>query len=615
MQYQEEQEFSKHISLGIWKKLLGFGKAFKSKFIMIALSMTVLAVSDVIIPLMTRYGIDHFVVPRTLDGLPGFILTYGLLLVMQVISIYVFILKAGQVDNGMSYTIRREGFKKLQELPFSYYDRMPVGYLMSRMTSDARNLGEAFGWGLVDMVWAVVYLLASITSMLLIDWRLTLIILLVVPPLALVSIYFQRKILRNHREVRKTNSRITSAFNEGIMGAKTSKTLVREEMNSQEFQEISGSMKKISIKAANLSSIYLPLVISISSMATAYVLTEGSSLVLKGVMTLGTITAFFNYSLSMFEPIHNIAATLSEMQRMQAAAERVVSMLETESDIQDTPEVIARFGDSLDPKKENWPSIKGDVFFDRVTFKYKDGEMVLKDFSLDVKKGETIALVGPTGAGKSTIVNLLCRFYEPTEGVIRIDGTDYKERSQLWLQSNLGYVLQDPHLFSGSIRDNIRYAKPGATDDEVQKAAQLVNAESFILSLENGYDTDVGEAGNRLSTGEKQLVSFARAILHNPRIFVLDEATSSVDTETEALIQKAIEKTLEGRTSFIVAHRLSTIRSADRILVISDGGIAEQGTHQELMQKKGLYFDLYTNQFLEEQSKALLEQKDYSNKS
>lgn len=610
MQYQEEQEFSKHISLSVWKKLLGYANAFKPQFLMIALSMTVLAVSDVLIPLMTRYGIDNFVVPRTLQGLSGFLAAYGALLVIQVISVYVFILKAGQVDNGMSYTIRKEGFKKLQELPFSYYDRMPVGYLMSRMTSDARNLGEAFGWGLVDIVWAVVYLLVSIISMLFIDWRLTLMILLVMPPLAVVSIYFQRRILKNHREVRKTNSKITNAFNEGIMGAKTSKTLVREEMNIREFKEISGDMKRISIKAANLSSIYLPLVISISSMATAYVLTEGSSLVLKGAISLGTITAFFNYSLSMFEPIHNIAATLAEMQRMQAAAERVVNMLETESDIKDTPEVIARYGDSLNPRKENWPSIKGDIIFDNITFQYKDGETVLKNFNLHVKAGETIALVGPTGAGKSTIVNLLCRFYEPTKGTIRIDGVDYKERSQLWLQSNLGYVLQDPHLFSGTIRDNIRYADPTAIDEEVRQAAQLVNAENFILSLENGYDTDVGEAGNRLSTGEKQLVSFARAILHNPRLFVLDEATSSVDTETETLIQQAIEKTLEGRTSFIVAHRLSTIRNVNRILVISDGGIAEEGTHQQLMMKKGLYFDLYTNQFLEEQSRALLEHKN-----
>lgn len=245
--------------------------------------------------------------------------------------------------------------------------------------------------------------------------------------------------------------------------------------------------------------------------------------------------------------------------------------------------------------------------FENVTFKYKDGETVLKNFNLHVNVGETIALAGPTGAGKSTIVNLICRFYEPTEGMIKIDGVDYCERSQLWLQSNIGYVLQEPHLFSGPIRDNIRYARKGATDEEVRAAARLVNAEEFILRLENGYDTDVGEGGNRLSTGEKQLISFARAILNNPRIFVLDEATSSVDTETEALIQRAIEKTLEGRTSFIIAHRLSTIRSADRILVIQDGEVTESGTHDKLMQLGGFYHTLYTNQFKEEESRALLD--------
>ncbi|NLO14766.1 MAG: ABC transporter ATP-binding protein, partial [Clostridiales bacterium] len=440
-----------------------------------------------------------------------------------------------------------------------------------------------------------------------INWQLTLMILLVLPPLAAVSIYFQKRILASHRDVRKTNSRITGSFNEGIMGAKTTKTLVREEENFQEFSTITSHMKKISIRSASLSAIYLPLVISIGSIATAYLLTEGSHLVLAGAMSLGTVTAFFSYTVNLFEPIHNIAATFAEMQRMQAAAERVLSLLETEPDIQDTKAVENEFGDNFNPKKENWPGIRGEVDFENVTFKYKDGETVLKNFNLHVNVGETIALAGPTGAGKSTIVNLICRFYEPTEGMIKIDGVDYRERSQLWLQSNIGYVLQEPHLFSGPIRDNIRYARKGATDEEVRAAARLVNAEEFILRLENGYDTDVGEGGNRLSTGEKQLISFARAILNNPRIFVLDEATSSVDTETEALIQRAIEKTLEGRTSFIIAHRLSTIRSADRILVIQDGEVTESGTHDKLMQLGGFYHTLYTNQFKEEESRALLD--------
>ena len=555
MQYQEEQEYTKTIKLKTWKNLLKYVKQFRGKFALVAGFMTTLAVSDVILPLMTRYGIDTFVVPRTAEGLTPFIMAYALLLIVQIAAIFFFIYFASRVEYGICYAIRREGFRKLQELPFSYYDRMPVGYLMSRMTSDARHLGEAFGWGLVDLVWAVVYLSATIVSMTIINWQLTLMILLVLPPLAAVSIYFQKRILASHRDVRKTNSRITGSFNEGIMGAKTTKTLVREEENFQEFSTITSHMKKISIRSASLSAIYVPLVISIGSIATAYLLTEGSHLVLAGAMSLGTVTAFFSYTVNLFEPIHNIAATFAEMQRMQAAAERVLSLLETEPDIQDTKAVENEFGDNFNPKKENWPGIRGEVDFENVTFKYKDGETVLKIFNLHVNVGETIALAGPTGAGKSTIVNLICRFYEPTEGMIKIDGVDYCERSQLWLQSNIGYVLQEPHLFSGPIRDNIRYARKGATDEEVRAAARLVNAEEFILRLENGYDTDVGEGGNRLSTGEKQLISFARAILNNPRIFVLDAATSSVDTETAALIQRAIEKPLEGRTSFIIAHR------------------------------------------------------------
>ncbi|MDD2649194.1 MAG: ATP-binding cassette domain-containing protein, partial [Eubacteriales bacterium] len=268
--------------------------------------------------------------------------------------------------------------------------------------------------------------------------------------------------------------------------------------------------------------------------------------------------------------------------------------------------VEAEFGDNFHPKRENWPKLVGDIDFKNVSFQYKDGEKVLDDFSLSVKAGQTIALVGETGSGKSTIVNLICRFYEPTSGEILIDGVNYKKRSQLWLQSNLGYVLQQPHLFSGTVRENIRYGRLEATDEEVEKAADMVNATPFIKKLDKGFDTDVGEGGGRLSTGEKQLISFARAILANPAIFVLDEATSSVDTETEQIIQHAIQTVLTGRTSFIIAHRLSTIRNADRILVISHGKVMEDGTHHQLIAKQGMYYNLYTNQFQDEKGAEIL---------
>ncbi len=608
MQFQEEQDYSQSINLGVWKKLVSYLKAFRGKLVFVGFMMAILAVVDVMMPLMSRYGIDQFVTKRTTEGLGAFAALYAGLLLLQVVAIFLFIYMASRVEYGISFTLRRDGFRKLQSLPFSFFDRTPVGFLMSRMTSDIQHVSEAFGWGLVDLVWGLVYLTASVISMLLIDWKLTLMILIVVPPLAVVSVYFQRKILGSQREVRKTNSRITGAFNEGIMGAKTSKTLVREEMNVEEFSELSSHMKTVSVRAASLSAIYLPIVISIGSIATAYLLMQGGMQVLSGAMTLGTVTAFFSYTMQFFQPIHNIASVFAEMQRMQAGAERVVSLLETEPDIVDSDEVQAVYGDSFHPKREQWPAIKGDVTFEDVTFAYKGGEAVLKAFSLTVKAGETIALVGPTGAGKSTIVNLICRFYEPTSGRILIDGTDYRERSQLWLQSNLGYVLQEPHLFSGTIADNIRYGKRDADIEEVQRAARMVNAEDFILRMENGYDTDVGEGGNKLSTGEKQLVSFARAIIANPRLFVLDEATSSVDTETEVSIQHAIERTLEGRTSFIIAHRLSTIRNADRILVIEDGVVTESGSHRELIAQRGFYYKLYTNQFREERSRQAMAQ-------
>lgn len=610
MQQFDEQDYTQRFSLSLWRKILLYAKEYYPDLIRLAVTMAVTAGCDVVFPLMTTYAIDHFI-PNldhagTMEGLPGFIGVYLLILGIQVASIFYFLYLGGKIEVGVCYTIRKQAFRKLQELPFSYYDRMPVGYLMSRMTSDTQRLAETIGWSMLDLAWGAVMLVAASVTMLVLNWKMALMVMLVVPPLALVSWWFQQRILKAYRAVRKTNSKITGAFNEGIMGAKTTKTLVREEMNMEEFTALTRDMKKSSVRAASLSAVYLPIVVALGSLATAYALWKGGSAVLVGGMTLGVLQAFINYTVQFFEPIRNIANVFAEMQSAQAAAERVLTLLETKPDIVDTPEVEETFGDNFHPKKENWPELHGDVEFCHVDFQYKEGEKVLSDFNLKIKAGETIALVGPTGAGKSTVVNLICRFYEPTAGEIKIDGVNYKERSQLWLQSNLGYVLQEPRLFSGTIRDNIRYARLDATDEEIEAAARMLNAESFILRMEKGYDTDVGEGGSRLSTGEKQLISFARALLADPRIFVLDEATSSVDTQTEQIIQQAISKVLKGRTSFIIAHRLSTVRTADRILVIDDGKIKEMGTHQELLRKKGAYYKLYTNQFQEEQAMEIL---------
>lgn len=606
MSIHEEEEYKKRFDWGLWKRLLRFLKPYKKHLTILGIVVILLAGIDTVFPLLTKYAVDNFIVPKSLDGLWGFCFIYAVLIIIQAVVVWLFIAVAGKVDMGLCYDIRKKGFQRLQELSFTYYDRTQVGWLMARMTSDISRLGDTIAWGLVDMIWGFTMMIAITGVMFYLNWRLALIALTVVPVLVIISLFFQKKILRSYRLVRKTNSRITGAFNEGIMGAKTTKTLVREKENLREFQVITDEMFGSSVRAAILSSLYLPAVLTLGSIGTALVLWFGGEGVLSNAITYGTLLAFISYTVQFFEPVRELARIFAELQLAQASAERTLSMIETEPDIKDSPEIIKKYGDMFEPKKEDWPEVKGDISFLNVSFAYKNGEKVLENFNLNVKAGETIALVGETGSGKSTIVNLACRFYEPAKGKILIDGVDYRKRSLLWLHSNLGYVLQTPHLFSGTIEENVRYGRLNAKDDEIENAAKLVNAHNFIIGLENGYQTEVGEGGGRLSTGEKQLISFARAILANPRIFVLDEATSSIDTETERVIQKAIETMLRGRTSFIIAHRLSTIRSADRIMVIREGKITEEGNHHELINEKGYYYRLYTNQFMEEQETRLL---------
>jgi ATP-binding cassette subfamily B protein len=563
-------------------------------------------VFDVINPLISAHIIDNNVVKGTWAGIGPWIALYVTILVFQVINVYGFIANAGIVETSTVCNLRRAGFTHLQELSFSFYDRTAVGYIMARMTSDAQRLADTIAWSLVDIFWGFGYMLMASVAMLIYNWQLALMVLATVPVIALLSMLFQRILLRAHREVRRANSRITGAFNEGIGGAKTTKTLVREELNQKEFVVLTGNMRRNSIRAAVMSSIFMPIIMTIGAIGTSLILWQGGVQVLWGDITLGEFNFFIMLGSWFFEPINNIARQFAELQSSQAAVERVIKLLDTQPEIVDKPEVIAQYGDAFHPKKENWPAIKGRIDFENVSFAYQGGQKVLENFNLHVKAGERIALVGETGSGKSTIVNLVCRFYEPTSGRILIDGTDYRERSQLWLHSNLGYVLQAPHLFSGSIADNIRYGRIEASDEDVERAARMVDAHNFIMKLEKGYDTQVGEGGGRLSTGEKQLVSFARAILADPALFVLDEATSSIDTETEQIIQNAVERVLHNRTSFIIAHRLSTIRSADRILVVREGKVTEEGTHRQLMQKRGYYYNLYTTQFMEEAENRLL---------
>jgi ATP-binding cassette subfamily B protein len=562
--------------------------------------MISLALADAVLPQMTRIAIDDFIIPNTTEGLDVFILKFVGLAVWFSSNVFAFIAIAGRIEMELTYDIREEAFDKLQKLSLSYYDKTQNGWIMARMTSDIRRLGEVISWGIVDVVWGTTMMLIISIFMLVSNWRLALYTLAVIPILIIVSIYFQRIILKAYRIVRKINSKITGSFSEGISGAKTTKTLVAEEKNLNNFKELTGDMKTHSIRAAVFSAMFLPIVLSLSSIGIALILWKGGEGVVAGSVTYGVLVLFISYATQFFEPVREVARVLAQFQQAQASAERVLSLIDIDPDVKDGKEILDIYGDILEPKKENWEPIEGNISFEDVTFYYNEKERILENFNLEVKKGQTIALVGETGSGKSTIVNLICRFYEPVDGKIKIDGIDYKKRSINWLHENIGYVLQSPHLFSGTIKENLMYGKLDATDEEVVEAAKIVNAHDFIMELPNKYETQVGEGGGKLSTGEKQLISFGRAIIRNPSIFVLDEATSSIDTETERKIQSALERILKDRTSFIIAHRLSTIVNADRILVISKGKIIEEGNHNQLIRKKGYYYNLYSNQFKKE---------------
>ena len=466
--------------------------------------------------------------------------------------------------------------------------------------SDSGKIGELMSWRMMDVVWNGSYILFVMINMVRISWRLACMVFVLVPFAIFIIAFFQKRLVKLNRHMRELNSQITSDFNEGITGAKSIKTMVIENIIGDGFKKDTEQMRQVSVQAARYQAFFYSTVTMMSSIALAIVMWQGGNLTVNNMMLIGTLSVFMSYALGIMDPLHNVITTISSLVSIQVNIERFDRLVNTESDVADSPEVIAKYGDTFNPKKENWEPLIGDVEFKNVDFKYPDGdEMVLENFNLKVPHGTNVAIVGETGAGKSTLVNLVCRFFEPTRGQVLIDGRDARERSQLWLHSNIGYVLQTPHLFSGTVRDNLRYGKPDATDEEIMRALELVSATFVIEKMEKGLDSDVGEGGGMLSTGEKQLLSFARAILADPRILVLDEATASIDTLTEKAIQDAIDTVIKGRTSFVIAHRLSTIVNADVILAVRDGKIIERGTHSELMKQKGYYYELYTRQYEE----------------
>ena len=602
----EEQEYHKPFRLKVWAKMLPFFKPYK-KYFAITLGLNIfLAGVDVLTPLFQSYAIDHFIVPDTLDGIYTFAFVYISMIVMQTISVYWSVHAATTIEMCVGKDLKWAQFEHLQTLSFSYYNTTPVGYIHARVMSDTLKIAGVAAWGLVDMFWAFLYVVSVFVIMFVLNARLAVILLVIVPCIAVITVVFQNKILHWNRRVRRINSQITSAYNEGITGVKTSKTMGIEGENEEAFFERTSDMYRSAGKAAKLNAVYIPTILLFGSAAAAFVLYRGGYMVQQDLIKLGTLSVFISYAVVIFEPIQQLARLLADLISCQANIERVMDLLEQTPDVTDRPDIIEKYGDNFHPKKENWEKIQGDIAFEDVSFMYPDGkEYVLEHFNLHIPAGMNVAIVGETGAGKSTLVNLVGRFFEPTKGRILIDGVDYRERSQLWLHSQIGYVLQNPHLFSGTVRENIRYGRLDASDEEVEAAARSVSADEVVMKLKDGYDSDVGESGGRLSVGEKQLISFARAILAEPAIFVLDEATSSIDTVSEQLIQEATDKLLRGHTSFVIAHRLSTIRKADLILVVKDGKIIEQGTHKELLSEKGYYHDLYNKQFEEESARKV----------
>lgn len=609
----QEDVFSDRLDLSLWGRVFRHALPYRRLLIPLAFSAVLVALCDASFALVTRWAVDAVAATGGVAGLGSQIAVYSLLTLALAGGVWLFIRAAGSLAIHMSHDIRRDCFRRLQELEFAWFDHRPTGWLISRLTSDCDKLSRIISWGTMDLVWAFCLVLVIAVILLVLHPGLGMLVLSVVPPLVFVSAWFQKKLLLSSRETRRFNSMITASFAEALQGLRTTKTLVREEENLAEFQGLSSQMYGVAVQNALQSAVYIPIVLTLGSVAAGIALWRGGVEVMAGDLSLGTLVAFLFYAGQFFNPVNQIAQVLVQMQGAQAAGERVLSLLATEPGIRDSAEVKARLAEWDRPDRpaglapDGFPADIGSMEFRHVDFSYQTGEPVLQDFNLRVEPGQTIALVGASGGGKSTIVNLAARFYEPAGGQILVDGRDLRDRSLEWYHSNLGIVLQGPHLFSGSIRENIRYGRLEASDAEVEEAARRVNADSFIRALEHGYDTDAGEGGNRLSTGQKQLISFARALLANPRIFIMDEATSSIDTGTEQLIQQGLQAIFRGRISFVIAHRLSTIRTAGRILVIDKGRILESGNHTELMALKGAYHALYTRQFRQEQESGLLE--------
>ncbi len=589
----EEEEHTSQLTAPVFRRIVGLLRPHWKWVAGFLVTIAAVSALDSLFTYINKDIIDLAILGRDTEALTRLAINYGVLQILQAGLVFIFIYLAGVLGERVQYDLRKMMFEHLQDLSLSYYAQNAVGRLMARVTSDSGRVADMMTWGLLDITWAFMNITTATFFMMLINWRLGLIVLLAIPILTVIAVEFRKRILLQFRKSRRANSKITGAYNENIQGVRVVKALGREDANLVEFQALTDDMYSASYRAAWLSALFLPTVQIITAFALGAIVWYGGVQVTTGLMTIGGIHAFVSYLTFIMWPVQDLARVYAEMQHAIASAERIFKLVDTPPEVSNKPGAV------------DAETLLGEIAFDHVNFYYEDRKPVLTDFTLTVKPGEMIALVGPTGGGKSTIVNLLCRFYQPREGQIRINGRDYTDYTLHSIHNKIGIVLQTPHLFSGSVRENIRYGRLDASNQEVEDAAKLAGAHDFIMTLEKGYDQNVGEGGNLLSTGQKQLISLARAVLAKPELFIMDEATSAVDTLTEALIQKGMEHLMTGRTSFVIAHRLSTIRKANRIIVIENGHIAEMGTHAELLRMRGHYYRLYTQQFKYEREQQL----------